>query len=33
MADGKLMEEGSPDELFNNPQCDRLKDFLSKVLI
>ena len=33
MADGKLMEEGSPDELFNHPQCDRLKDFLSKVLI
>ena len=33
MADGKLMEEGSPDELFSNPQCDRLKDFLSKVLI
>ena len=33
MADGKLMEEGSPDELFNNPRCDRLKDFLSKVLI
>ena len=33
MADGKLMEEGTPDELFNNPQCDRLKDFLSKVLI
>ena len=33
MADGKLMEEGSPEELFNNPQCDRLKDFLSKVLI
>ncbi|MBQ9836590.1 MAG: amino acid ABC transporter ATP-binding protein, partial [Oscillospiraceae bacterium] len=33
MADGKLMEEGTPTELFNNPQCDRLKDFLSKVLI
>ena len=33
MADGKLMEEGSPDDLFNHPQCDRLKDFLSKVLI
>ena len=32
MADGKLMEEGTPDEIFNHPQCDRLKDFLSKVL-
>ena len=33
MADGKIMEEGTPDEIFNNPKCDRLKDFLSKVLI
>lgn len=33
MADGKLMEEGTPDEIFNHPQCDRLKDFLSKVLV
>ena len=32
MADGQILEEGSPDEVFNNPQCDRLKDFLSKVL-
>ena len=32
MADGKLMEEGSPKDIFENPQCDRLKDFLSKVL-
>ena len=33
MADGKIMEEGTPDEIFNHPQCDRLKEFLSKVLI
>ena len=32
MADGKLVEEGTPQELFENPQSDRLKDFLSKVL-
>ena len=33
MADGKLMEEGTPEEIFEHPRCDRLKDFLSKVLI
>ena len=32
MADGKIVEEGTPDSVFNNPQSDRLKDFLSKVL-
>ena len=32
MADGKLLEEGSPDEIFNHPQNPRLQDFLSKVL-
>ncbi len=32
MADGTLMEEGTPDEIFNHPKCERLKDFLSKVL-
>lgn len=32
MADGKLVEEGSPDDIFNHPQNPRLKDFLSKVL-
>ena len=32
MADGKLLEEGSPAELFGNPQHPRLQDFLSKVL-
>ncbi len=29
---GKIVEEGSPDEIFNNPKNPRLKDFLSKVL-
>ena len=33
MDEGKLMEEGSPNDIFNYPQSDRLKDFLSKVLI
>ena len=32
MADGLLLEQGTPDEVFGAPQCDRLKDFLSKVL-
>ena len=32
MADGKLLEEGSPAEIFGSPQHPRLKDFLSKVL-
>ena len=33
IEDGIIMEEGSPEQIFNNPQCARLKDFLSKVLI
>ncbi len=32
MADGALVEEGTPDEIFDHPKSDRLKDFLSKVL-
>ena len=32
MDGGKILEQGTPDEVFNHPQCDRLKDFLSKVL-
>lgn len=31
LAGGKIAEEGTPDELFGNPKCDRLKEFLSKV--
>ena len=32
MADGKLLEENTPEELFGIPQHPRLQDFLSKVL-
>ena len=32
MADGKLLEEGTPEQIFNHPQNPRLQDFLSKVL-
>ena len=32
MADGRILEEGTPDEFFENPQTDRAKDFLSKIL-
>ena len=32
MADGKPLEEGSPDQIFNRPQSSRLRDFLAKVL-
>ncbi|MGN0158428.1 MAG: amino acid ABC transporter ATP-binding protein [Brotaphodocola sp.] len=32
MADGMLLEQGTPDEIFGNPQNPRLKDFLAKVL-
>ena len=32
MADGKLLEEGSPEEIFSHPRNPRLQDFLAKVL-
>ena len=32
MADGKLLESGTPEEIFEHPQHPRLQDFLSKVL-
>ena len=32
MDGGKILEQGTPDQVFNHPRCDRLKDFLSKVL-
>ncbi len=32
MADGKLVEQGTPEDIFTHPQHPRLKDFLSKVL-
>ena len=32
MADGRIIEEGEPNELFENPKSERLKTFLAKVL-
>ena len=32
MDEGKILEQGTPKEVFDNPQHPRLKDFLSKVL-
>ena len=32
MDGGKILEQGSPEAVFGNPQNPRLKDFLSKVL-
>ncbi|MBB5264858.1 polar amino acid transport system ATP-binding protein [Catenibacillus scindens] len=32
MDDGKIVEQNRPEEFFSNPQNDRLKEFLSKVL-
>ncbi len=32
MADGRLLEEGTPESIFDAPENPRLKDFLSKVL-
>ena len=33
LADGKLVEQGAPDKVFDKPESPRLQDFLSKVLI
>jgi polar amino acid transport system ATP-binding protein len=32
MDEGKIVEQGSPSQIFDNPQMDRTKLFLSKVL-
>ena len=32
MADGGIMEEGTPEQIFGNPQNERTQDFLRKVL-
>ena len=32
MAGGKILEEGTPEEIFEHPKDPRLQDFLSKVL-
>ena len=31
MEDGKIIEQGTKEEIFNHPKDDRLKEFLSKV--
>ncbi len=33
MDEGRMIEEGSPDEFFANPKTERCKEFLSKVLV
>ncbi len=32
LDDGVIAEEGTPDEIFGAPKCDRLRSFLAKVL-
>jgi glutamate transport system ATP-binding protein len=32
MADGRIIEDRTPEEFFTNPRSDRAKDFLSKIL-
>ena len=32
MADGQVVEEATPEQFFTNPQSDRAKDFLSKLI-
>ncbi|MBP3603236.1 MAG: amino acid ABC transporter ATP-binding protein [Lachnospiraceae bacterium] len=32
MDEGIIMEENTPADFFSNPKCDRLQEFLSKVL-
>ena len=32
MADGAIVEEAAPEQFFTNPQSERAKDFLSKIL-
>jgi glutamate transport system ATP-binding protein len=32
MADGRIVEEATPETFFTAPRSDRAKDFLSKIL-
>ena len=32
MDEGEILEQGTPEEIFDNPQNDRTREFLSKVL-
>lgn len=32
MDEGKILEDGTPQKIFDTPECERLKSFLDKVL-
>ena len=32
LDDGVIAEDGTPEEVFGNPKCERLQTFLAKVL-
>ena len=32
MADGQIIEEGTPDRFFDNPSNERVKQFLGKII-
>lgn len=32
MADGQIIEEGTPDHFFENPANERVKQFLGKII-
>jgi glutamate transport system ATP-binding protein len=32
MDEGQIVEQAAPDDFFDNPQSERAKDFLSKLL-
>ena len=32
MADGQIIEEGTPDHFFDNPSNERVKQFLGKII-
>ena len=32
MDEGVIQEDGTPEEIFDNPKCERLKSFLGKIL-
>ncbi|GAT81640.1 arginine ABC transporter ATP-binding protein [Streptomyces sp. F-3] len=32
MADGRIVEQATPDQFFSNPRSERARDFLSKIL-
>ena len=33
MDDGLILEEGSPDQIFNHPENERTRQFLSRILL